>query len=521
MNGIHKKSAIGLTSHMILGAHDLGESFLWGRYEEQLPLCAFTDNGLNCRKCFLGPCRMNPFGDEPNHGVCGADRAQVVMENLFQATLNGVLETARSMALLDESLSQQDLPDFSSDLPQETQKRLAGHGILPVQKRHLFEVQNSYFSHQGFLLKTLRDLTRMGLIQFGLMKEMEIRLASFQKDGPSADANGIHILIVGQAPLRGLLAMRDRVMEGYQGKKVNLWLQGGKSLPSFLTIADHGSPELALAMNIDGVIMAADASFPALRDLAQRWEIPVILWDDAKSTEPFPQQALDLALQHFQKKSSFPLHRFQTVVPKAQNRIFEKGKEIQDALTASQIRGILVIWGEANVKHTFFERTLTLMENGIRQSLFVIVGGDIAAQENLLNEELKRRMGGEGGAWGGESGMSFPTYLGSSAEIPKLVALFRNLNSGKEFSHFPAVIAFPEFFRASTWATAVSFLSLGFTVQIGTRLPFWGSPLLTEALLKDWPQLSGGALLASPSVPDSRTQAEQIISLIQARSSAK
>ncbi len=93
MNRIHRKSAIGQTTNILLATHDQGERFLWGRYEEQLPLCAFTDNGLSCRKCFHGPCRINPFGDEPTRGVCGADRDQIVMENLFQATLDGVLET--------------------------------------------------------------------------------------------------------------------------------------------------------------------------------------------------------------------------------------------------------------------------------------------------------------------------------------------------------------------------------------------------------------------------------------------
>ena len=103
MNRIHRKSAITKTSEIILAAHDRGEDLLWGRYERQLPLCAFTDNGLSCRKCFNGPCRINPFGDEPSQGVCGADRNQITMENLFQATFAGVLETARASSIVDES----------------------------------------------------------------------------------------------------------------------------------------------------------------------------------------------------------------------------------------------------------------------------------------------------------------------------------------------------------------------------------------------------------------------------------
>src|SRR5512136_1481953 len=147
MEKVHKKTALRAAADLILAAHDLGEGLLWERYEQQLPLCAFTSNGLNCRKCFQGPCRINPFGDEPDRGVCGADRDQIVMETLFQATLGGVLETARSLSILEDPAAE--LPDISTDLPGKTRERLSAAGLLPVRRSQLGEVQNSYFSHKG------------------------------------------------------------------------------------------------------------------------------------------------------------------------------------------------------------------------------------------------------------------------------------------------------------------------------------------------------------------------------------
>ena len=120
MGRIHKKSALTRSAPLILAAHEEGVNLLWERYEEQLPLCAFTANGLNCRKCFQGPCRINPFGDQPTRGVCGADRDQIVMETLFQATREGVLESARTISSLDESLPGQEFPGLDSDLPRQT-----------------------------------------------------------------------------------------------------------------------------------------------------------------------------------------------------------------------------------------------------------------------------------------------------------------------------------------------------------------------------------------------------------------
>jgi hypothetical protein len=520
MNRIHKKSTLAQTAPLILAAHDRGESLLWGRYEEQLPLCAFTSNGLNCRKCFQGPCRINPFGDQPTQGVCGADRDQIVMENFFQTTLEGVLETARSISSMDKSLGGQEIFDLNSDLPQETRKRLGGHGILPVRKAQLLEVQNSYFSHKGFLSQTLRDLTRLGLIYYGLLKGLEKSLSSLGMDRFPYDSEGANLLIVGQPFFGHLSALQKKVQDRTGGKKVNLWLQGTRGVPVFPSFPDHGSPEIALTMGLDALIIYPNAYFPSLEGLARKWEIPVLLPEKARTIESFVEEAIDMVLEHRKKNASLPASRapFPAALPRVS--IFDRVKEVQAVLSAGRLRGILLIWSEANVKQAFFERTLTLMETALNQELLVLVGGEAVAQASLLNEELARRMGRKTDDISG-TGIGSINYLTCWAEIPKLIALLRALNSEKEFSQMPVVVAFPEFSRTSAWAAAVSFLSLGFAVQLGTQLPFWGSPSLSEVLLKDWPAVSGGILLTSPSLPDGKTQAREMVLHIQSRSFEK
>jgi hydroxylamine reductase (hybrid-cluster protein) len=169
------------------------------------------------------------------------------------------------------------------------------------------------------------------------------------------------------------------------------------------------------------------------------------------------------------------------------------------------------------VKQAFFERTLTLMETALNQELIVLVGGGAVAQANLLNEELARRTGKKTDDISG-TGIRSLNYLTCWAETPRFIKLLGTLNSEKEFSQMPVVVAFPEFSTTSTWAAAVSFLSLGFAVQLGTQLPFWGSPSLAEVILKDWPAVSGGILLTSPSPPDGHAQAQEMILHIQSRS---
>jgi hypothetical protein len=519
MNRIHKKSALAQAAPLILALHDQGENLSWGRYEEQLPLCAFTANGLNCRKCFQGPCRINPFGDQPTRGVCGADRDQVVMENFFQATLEGVLETARSISSIDESLGSQEIPDMDSDLPQETRKRLTEHGILPVRKAQLLEVQNGYFSHKGYLSQTLRDLTRLGLIHYGLLKELEKSSSSMGRDEFPYDPEWANLFIVGQPSLNHLSGLRTKVQERAEGKKINLWVQGARALPIFPSFPDHGSPEMALAMGLDALIIYPNAYFPALEEMAKKWEVPVLLGEEDKGIERIAREAFALALDHQKKKGHVPPSPIPSIQTSGAS-ILDRVEEVQEALNAGQVKGFLVIWGEPNVKQAFFERTLCLMESALNSKLLVLVGGEAAAQAGFLNEELARRMGKN---MPDNSGTKFGnlSYFLSWGEIPRLVSFLMALGSDREFHQMPLVVSFPEFARASTWASAVSFLSLGFAVQLGTQLPFWGSPFLSEVLLKDWPKISGGALLASPSLPDGQTQAREMISYIQSRSFEK
>jgi hypothetical protein len=54
-------------------------------------------------------------------------------------------------------------------------------------------------------------------------------------------------------------------------------------------------------------------------------------------------------------------------------------------------------------------------------------------------------------------------------------------------------------------------------VQIGIRLPFWGSPWLAQVLKAEWEKITAGTLLAAPVLPDAGTQAEEMASLLKAR----
>lgn len=54
----------------------------WDRLEQQQPQCGFGQLGLCCTVCSMGPCRIDPFGEGAQKGVCGANADTIAARNL-------------------------------------------------------------------------------------------------------------------------------------------------------------------------------------------------------------------------------------------------------------------------------------------------------------------------------------------------------------------------------------------------------------------------------------------------------
>jgi len=61
----------------------------WERLCRQQPQCGFGLLGVCCNRCVLGPCRIDPFGNEPQRGVCGATADVIVARNLLDTLATG------------------------------------------------------------------------------------------------------------------------------------------------------------------------------------------------------------------------------------------------------------------------------------------------------------------------------------------------------------------------------------------------------------------------------------------------
>jgi anaerobic carbon-monoxide dehydrogenase catalytic subunit len=70
-------------------ARSEGIATVWDRLAAQEPQCGYCALGVSCRICAMGPCRVDPFGDGPQRGVCGADADLIVARNLGRAIAAG------------------------------------------------------------------------------------------------------------------------------------------------------------------------------------------------------------------------------------------------------------------------------------------------------------------------------------------------------------------------------------------------------------------------------------------------
>ncbi|ACH37103.1 carbon monoxide dehydrogenase, catalytic subunit [Citrifermentans bemidjiense Bem] len=92
-----------------------GISTVWDRHRAMQPQCGFGQLGVCCRICWKGPCRIDPFGDGPQRGICGADADTIVARNLIRMIAAGAAghsEHGRHVALALQGVSQGKLPAY-------------------------------------------------------------------------------------------------------------------------------------------------------------------------------------------------------------------------------------------------------------------------------------------------------------------------------------------------------------------------------------------------------------------------
>ena len=84
-----KRSSDKAAQQMLKHMADAGIENAWDRFEKQQPQCGFGKLGICCRNCSMGPCRINPFEESAQEGVCGATADTIAARNLLRMIAAG------------------------------------------------------------------------------------------------------------------------------------------------------------------------------------------------------------------------------------------------------------------------------------------------------------------------------------------------------------------------------------------------------------------------------------------------
>ena len=136
------KSLDPAVQQMIAKAKEKGITTVWDRYEAMTPQCGYGDTGLCCRNCLQGPCRINPFGEEPKTGICGCTADVMVARWLDRAIAAGTAAHsghAKHLAHTMMKMTKGQAPDYKIKDPAKL-KSVAARLGLPVEGREDMEI---------------------------------------------------------------------------------------------------------------------------------------------------------------------------------------------------------------------------------------------------------------------------------------------------------------------------------------------------------------------------------------------
>ncbi len=117
---------------------------VWERLQAQEPQCGFGELGVCCKNCVMGPCRIDPFGEGPDKGVCGATADTIVARNIARMIAAGAAahsDHGRKPAILLKEVAEGVNKDYSiKDI--DKLKAVAKRLCVKTEGRSDYEIAN-------------------------------------------------------------------------------------------------------------------------------------------------------------------------------------------------------------------------------------------------------------------------------------------------------------------------------------------------------------------------------------------
>ena len=176
MKEIVKKRSSDSTAQKVLKiAIENDYETVWERLALQEPQCGFGLLGVCCRNCIMGPCRIDPFGEGPQKGVCGATADTIVARNLLRFIAAGAAahsDHGRRPALLLKEVAEGKNKDYEIK-DEEKLKNVAKRLGVNIEGKDKYEIAkevaeialNDYGKQDSFPIRFLLSYAPKKLIE--------------------------------------------------------------------------------------------------------------------------------------------------------------------------------------------------------------------------------------------------------------------------------------------------------------------------------------------------------------------
>ena len=198
---------------------------VWDRYLKQQPPCGYCELGLSCRNCVMGPCRIDPFGEGPQQGVCGADADIIVARNLARMIAAGAAshsDHGRDLVEVLHKIGQGQAPGYEIKDPAKM-KRLALEYGVPTDNRKTqaiaLDLAEAMMEDYGMKKSQITLVNRAPQQRLDLWKKLRVLPRGIDRE-TSEMMHRTHMGVDNDWVSLLLQAVRNSLSDGYGGSMI-------------------------------------------------------------------------------------------------------------------------------------------------------------------------------------------------------------------------------------------------------------------------------------------------------------
>ena len=463
METIHLKTTDPVSQHLLRSAAQRGIDLPWERYEKAQPQDGFLRLGLYCPfECMHGPCRIDPFGRGPSHGICGLDSEQMVAATLLRLCQNGAMQ---ALAAAPHCITTNGLTP-SAPLATLIDKVLATTQQARLSCSEIFEtvglLKHSSCNHEAWLKKALR----LGLLTLALVEQ-----SSTDASADSLECR-LGYGVIPEAPVRIGFSGRppQELIQMVEQERVNepesstVLLSLGEWLEldnRFMPIAaTSGEAELLVSSGAIHLLVAGPGTDPGILRACEIMQVPVIIDDQETDGSDILKQARTRAGQ------SSRHNLFADVPVELRTQVIMSDSSFSEMMGSSSIEQVALIGGTDTPHLPLGSLAADLVARLVDSSMQIAGWGDTAlwmAKQTQIeaSEQQPLILDNSQGPLLAVKGLAAAGKLDSLRGI-----CYTGIKDIKEFS------------------MALGFAYLGFRVSIATPIPVHGSKRVSEELLQ-------------------------------------